>query len=128
MPGAAEALRAVREAGGRTIVVSAKFTPAVHQALAEAGLADLVDVACGELFAAEKATALAAEGVSIYVGDHPGDMAAAAGTPALAVGVTTGSNDAAVLAAAGATVTLTDLLAFPAWFCAHLAGQNDPTV
>src|SRR5665811_845436 len=43
MPGAADALRCVRSAGGRTVVVSAKFTPAVHNALAEAGLTDLVD-------------------------------------------------------------------------------------
>jgi hypothetical protein len=64
MPGAAEALRCVRDAGGRTVVVSAKFTPAVHKALAEAGLAELVDVVHGELFAQDKAIALIAEGAS----------------------------------------------------------------
>ena len=77
MPGASEALSAVRDAGGQTVVVSAKYTPAVHKALAEAGLTELVDVVYGELFAQDKASALVAEGASVYVGDHPGDMAAA---------------------------------------------------
>ncbi|HET7474508.1 MAG TPA: HAD hydrolase-like protein, partial [Dermatophilaceae bacterium] len=106
MPGAADALRAVRDAGGRTVVVSAKYTPAVHQALAEAGLTALVDVAYGELFAADKAVALAEQGASVYVGDHPGDMAAAAACGAYAVGVASGANDEAALRAAGADVTL----------------------
>lgn len=37
MPGAADALQCVRSVGGRTVVVSAKFTPAVHGALGAAG-------------------------------------------------------------------------------------------
>lgn len=115
MPGAADALRSVRAAGGRTVVVSAKFTPAVHKALDEAGLTDLVDAVYGELFAEDKATALVAEGASIYLGDHPGDMVAAHTANAYAVGVTTGANDQAALMAAGAAVTLTDLQAFAPW-------------
>lgn len=115
MPGAADALRSVRAAGGRTVVVSAKFTPAVHKALDEAGLSDLVDAVYGELFAEDKATALVAEGASIYLGDHPGDMVAAHTANAYAVGVTTGANDQAALMAAGAAVTLTDLQAFAPW-------------
>ena len=115
MPGAVEALRSVRAVGGRAVVVSAKFTPAVHQALEEAGLTDLVDRVHGELFAQDKATALIAEGASIYVGDHPGDMAAAHAASAYAVGVTTGANDKAALLAAGADVTLPDLDTFAGW-------------
>jgi phosphoglycolate phosphatase len=115
MPGAVDALRCVRAAGGRTVVVSAKFTPAVHNALAEAGLTELVDVVYGELFAKDKATALIAEGASIYVGDHPGDIAAAQAANAYAVGVTTGANDKAALLAAGADVTFANLGAFAAW-------------
>jgi phosphoglycolate phosphatase len=121
MPGASAALRSVRAAGGRTVVVSAKFTPAVHRALAEAGLTELVDVAYGELFAAEKASALIAEGATIYVGDHPGDMTAAHASSAYAVGVTTGANDEAALLAAGADLTLTDLDAFVAWLPGRVA-------
>jgi phosphoglycolate phosphatase len=120
MSGAADALRCVRGAGGRTVVVSAKFTPAVHKALAEAGLTELVDVVHGELFAEDKATALIAEGASIYVGDHPGDMAAALAADAYAVGVTTGANDETALLAAGADVALPDLHTFVAWLPGHL--------
>jgi phosphoglycolate phosphatase len=115
MPGGLEALQAVRAAGGRTVVVSAKYTPAVHRALAEAGLTDLVDVVYGELFAQDKAGALVAEGASVYVGDHPGDMAAARASSAYAVGVTTGANDGAALLAAGADLIVADLDAFVAW-------------
>ena len=119
MPGAPEALAAVRVAGGRTVVVSAKFTPAVHEALAEAGLTDLVDVAYGELFAHDKATALVAEGARIYVGDHPGDMAAAHTAGAYAVGVTTGANDEAALLAAGADLAVPNLATFVSWLAGH---------
>jgi phosphoglycolate phosphatase len=121
MAGAPEALAAVRAAGGRTVVVSAKFTPAVHKALAEAGLTDLVDVAYGELFAQDKAAALIAERACIYVGDHPGDMAAARTAGAYAVGVTTGANDEAALLAAGADLALPDLARFVSW----LPGRSD---
>ncbi len=123
MPGAADALRCVRAAGGRTVVVSAKFIPAVHKALAEAGLTDLVDVVYGELFAADKASALIAEGASVYVGDHPGDMAAANAAHAYAVAVTSGANDEDALRAAGAAVTLTNLQAFAPWLTSWLS-QN----
>ncbi|MEP7194026.1 MAG: HAD hydrolase-like protein [Actinomycetota bacterium] len=121
MPGAPEALRAVKAAGGRTVVVSAKFTPAVHRGLAEAGLTDLVDVVYGELFARDKAGALVAEGASVYVGDHPGDMAAARSAGAYAVGVTTGANDKAALVAAGADLTLAGLDRFVDWLPGHVS-------
>ena len=122
MPGALEALRCVRSAGGRTVVVSAKFTPAVHTALAEADLTDVVDVVYGELFAQDKAAALIAESASIYLGDHPGDMAAAHAAGAYAVGVTTGANDEVALLAAGADLTMADLDAFVAWLPTHIPG------
>jgi phosphoglycolate phosphatase len=121
MPGAVEALRCVREAGGRTVVVSAKYTPAVHKALAEAGLTELVDVVYGELFAQDKAAALIAEGASVYVGDHPGDMGAAAAANAYAVGVTTGANSAAALLAAGADLALPGLDTFATWLPCHFS-------
>jgi phosphoglycolate phosphatase len=122
MPGAAEALRCVRAAGGRTVVVSAKYTPAVHTALAEAGLTGLVDVAYGELFAHEKASALIAQGASVYVGDHPGDMAAARAAGAYGLGVTTGANDEAALLSAGANCVVPDLDAFARLLTGWLAG------
>jgi len=124
MPGAIEALLAVRAAAGRTVVVSAKYTPAVHTALAEAGLTKLVDVVYGELFAQDKAGALIAEGASVYVGDHPGDMTAARAAKAYAVGVTSGANDKAALLAAGANLTVPDLDAFVAWLPGHVFGGS----
>ena len=120
MPGALQALRAVRAAGGRAVVVSAKYTPAVHNALAEAGLTELVDVVYGELFAEDKASALVAESATIYVGDHPGDMSAARTAGAYAVGVTSGANDEAVLLAAGAHIAVPDLDTFVTWLPGHL--------
>jgi phosphoglycolate phosphatase len=124
MPGAAESLRCVRAAGGRIVVVSAKFTPAVHRALDEAGLSALVDVVYGELFAEDKATALIAEGASIYVGDHPGDMAAAHAANAYAVGVTTGANDEHDLETAGADLALPDLNTFATWLPRHVSERS----
>jgi phosphoglycolate phosphatase len=124
MPGAAQALRCVRATGGRAVVVSAKYTPAVHNALDEAGLTDLVDVVYGELFAQDKATALIAEAASIYVGDHPGDMAAARTANAYAVGVITGANDKLALSAAGAAVVLTGLHAFAPWLTSRLSQKE----
>jgi len=121
MPGAAKSLRSVKAAGGRTVVVSAKFTPAVHRALDEAGLTELVDAVYGELFAEDKATALIAEGASIYVGDHPGDMAAAHAANAYAVGVTTGANDEHDLEASGADLALPDLDTFATWLPRHVS-------
>lgn len=115
MPGAREALETVRELTGSVVVVSAKYLPAVHRALEQSGLADLVDAVYGEVFAADKAVALATERALVYVGDHPGDMAAAAACGAVAVGVATGSHSARDLLAAGADATLPDLGELRSW-------------
>jgi phosphoglycolate phosphatase len=124
MSGAAESLRSVRTAGGRTVVVSAKFIPAVHRALEEAGLTELVDAVYGDLFAEDKAAALITEGASIYVGDHPGDMAAARAANAYAVGVTTGANDEHDLEVAGADVVLPGLDTFATWLPRHISERS----
>jgi phosphoglycolate phosphatase len=124
MPGAAESLRSVTAAGGRTVVVSAKLTHAVHSALREAGLAELVDVVYGDLFAEDKAIPLIAEGASIYVGDHPGDMAAAHAANAYAVGITTGANDEHDLEVAGADLALPDLDTFATWLPRHVSERS----
>ena len=115
LPGAVEALAAVREHGGRTLVVSAKITHAVEQVLAQSGLSDGVDAVVGGLFGVEKGVALTGAGATVYVGDHPGDVAAARAGGALAVAVPTGPHDTDALRAAGADVVLPDLLAFPRW-------------
>jgi phosphoglycolate phosphatase-like HAD superfamily hydrolase len=112
LPGAAEALAAVRAAGARAVVITAKFELTARLSLQGVGLTP------DELFAGvhgpEKATVLASLGAAVYVGDTPPDMAAAARARAVAVGVTTGSFTDRDLFAAGADVVLGSLAEFPA--------------
>ncbi|MEV6011897.1 haloacid dehalogenase-like hydrolase [Streptomyces sp. NPDC051976] len=118
MPGAAEAVAAVRAAGGRAVVVTAKFAPNAELHLSHVGIEAEVR---GWLWAEAKAEALIEYGVSVYVGDHVGDVRGARTAGALSVAVATGPCDAAELRAAGADVVLRDLTEFPAWFAAHSA-------
>jgi len=112
MPGARAAIDAIRERGGRVLVVTAKLGRLARLHLDHLGL--MVDEVAGDLFAAEKATALRQHGATHYVGDHVADMVAAqaAGVPGIAV--TTGPCSPDELRAAGATVVLDDLTGFPA--------------
>jgi len=118
LPGAAEAVSAVNHHGGRAVVVSAKIEPAVLAVLDHVGLE--VDDAVGSLFAEAKGLALREHGASAHVGDHPADMLGARAAGAVAVGVTTGSHDAAALRGAGADVVLADLRDFPQWLDEHV--------
>ncbi len=112
MPGAREALDAVRQRGGRVLVVTSKIGRLARLHLDHLGL--VVDELAGDLFAEEKATALRAHGATHYVGDHVADMVAAqaAGVPGIAVA--TGPCSTEELRAAGAAVLLADLTGFPA--------------
>jgi phosphoglycolate phosphatase len=125
LPGAAEALRAVRAAGGRVLVISAKAEIGVRDVLAQVGLdgPDLPDVVVGGLFGAAKGTRLVAENAEVYVGDHSGDVQAARVAGALSVVVCTGPQTAATLVKAGADVVLDDLLGFPDWLSTFLSGS-----
>jgi phosphoglycolate phosphatase len=124
LPGAREAVAAVRAAGARAAVISAKFGPAVWQVLGEVGLA--VDEVFGEVHGPEKAAVLAALAAAAYVGDTPPDMAAALRAGAWPVGVTTGSFSGAELRAAGAAVVLGSLAEFPDWYARQAAGGLTP--
>lgn len=118
LPGAAEALRSVREQDGRVIVVTAKLAAHAERHLAELGLP--VDLVIGELWSAAKGVALADNGAEIFVGDHLGDITGARAADALAVGVATGPITAEDLAAAGADVVLPDLTYFADWLNSYL--------
>ncbi|WP_037611025.1 HAD family hydrolase [Streptacidiphilus rugosus] len=118
LPGAVESLAAVRAAGGRSVVVTGKYTPNARLNLD--ALAMRVDALYGDVFGAGKAEALRAEGAGVYVGDHLGDVAGAREADAYAVAVTTGPYDAASLREAGADVVLADLTEFPAWLDGYL--------
>ncbi|MFW6033789.1 MAG: HAD hydrolase-like protein, partial [bacterium] len=112
-PGAAAAVDAVRSHSGQVVVVSAKAENLVHATLRQVELD--VDGVVGDVYATAKGGALREWGAAVHVGDHPGDMAGARAAGAVAVGVTTGSHDAAALREAGADVVLPDLRGFPQW-------------
>jgi phosphoglycolate phosphatase len=120
LPGAAGALRAVRAAGGRTMVVTAKYEANARLHLDHLGLTP--ELLVGDLWAEAKGAALREAGAAVYVGDHVGDIRGARAAGALAVAVPTGPCDAAALRAAGADAVLPGGLPdFPAWLAAHLA-------
>jgi phosphoglycolate phosphatase len=119
LPGAAEAIAAVRGHGGRAVVVTGKQTANARRNLDALGL--VVDEVFGQVFAEQKGVVLADQNASVYVGDHLGDMIGAHAAGALAVGVATGPFSAAELEQAGAHVVLADLTGFPAWLDSHLA-------
>lgn len=119
LPGARAAVDAVRAAGGRAIVVTAKYEPNAKLHIEHLGIA--ADAVVGNLWAERKAQALHEYGASVYVGDHTGDVRGARTAGALSVAVATGPCDAEELRAAGADVVLDDLSQFPAWLAAHVA-------
>lgn len=116
MPGAVAAVEAVRAAGGRPLVVTAKHEPNARLHLDHVGIAAELR---GWLWAEAKAEALVEYGAAVYVGDHVGDVRGARRAGALSVAVATGRCGADELRAAGADVVLTDLTAFPAWFAGY---------
>ncbi|MEV1328212.1 HAD hydrolase-like protein [Micromonospora costi] len=112
LPGAREAIEAIRERGGRVLVVTSKMGRLARLHLDHLGLE--VDEVAGDLFAEQKAVALRKHGATHYVGDHVADMVAAAAAEVPGIGVTTGPCSADELREAGADVVLDDLTGFPA--------------
>ncbi|MEU6522469.1 HAD family hydrolase [Streptomyces sp. NPDC046924] len=121
LPGARDAMAAVREAGGQAIVVTAKHEPNAKLHLAHLGIEP--DAVIGDLWAEQKATALREHDAGVYVGDHVGDVRGARTAGALSVAVASGPCDPAELRAAGADVVLADLTEFPRWFADHRAAR-----
>jgi phosphoglycolate phosphatase len=113
LPGAAEAVNAVRERGGRVVVITSKADWLARLHLDHLGLS--VDEVAGDRFAEGKVAAIGEFGVTAYVGDHVADMVAAktAGVPG--VGVPSGPCSAGELLAAGAATVLDSLSGLPAW-------------
>ncbi|WP_307537957.1 HAD family hydrolase [Streptomyces sp. V3I8] len=117
MAGAREAIAAVRAAGGRAVVVTAKYEPNAKLHLSHLGID--ADAVIGGLWAEGKAQALREYDAGVYVGDHTGDVRGARTAGALSVAVATGPCDEEELRAAGADVVLKDLLEFPDWLVTH---------
>jgi phosphoglycolate phosphatase len=113
LPGARDAIEAVRARGGRTIVVTAKEERNARACLTHVGLE--VDVVAGLRYGDGKVTALCEQGATIYVGDTITDVESGRAAGAITVGVATGPDSAAALRAAGADVVLDSLEAFAAW-------------
>ncbi|MFD4989850.1 HAD family hydrolase [Streptomyces sp. NPDC058374] len=113
LPGAAEALDAVRAHGGRSLVVTAKNEAHARLHLDHLGLHS--DLVVGGLWAEAKGVALREQGASVYVGDHLGDVRGARAAGAVAVAVATGGCSAEELWGAGADVVLSGLAEFPGW-------------
>ena len=122
LPGVVESLAAVRALQGRTMVVSAKYTPSVLLHLEHLGLD--VDEPVGDLHGAEKGIALREHQATIFVGDHTADVDGARAAGAVAVSVATGPFSADELRAYGADVVLNDLTEFPAWLDAYVLEQR----
>lgn len=118
LPGAVEALAAVRAAGGRVAVITGKYEPNARLQLDHIGL--VTDILVGDTWAESKGDALRQHNATVYVGDHLGDILGARAADAVAVGVATGPYTAADLHAAGADVVLTDLTEFPDWLASHV--------
>ncbi|WP_369170235.1 HAD family hydrolase [Streptomyces sp. R28] len=122
LPGAREAINAVRDAGGRAIVVTAKYEPNAKLHLEHLGIQP--DAVVGNLWAEQKAEALREYGASVYVGDHQGDIRAARAADALSVTVATGPYGADELGALGADIVLADLTEFSDWLAGYLVAPR----
>ncbi len=124
LPGAVDALDAVRRRGGRILVVTGKYAPNARLHLDHLELE--VDLLEGWVWGVGKADVLRREGASIYVGDHVHDVEGARAADALSVSVLTGGSTREALEAAGTDVVLEDLGEFPGWLDRHLATTARP--
>ncbi|MEU2392492.1 HAD family hydrolase [Streptomyces sp. NPDC007369] len=125
MPGAREAIEAVRALGGRAIVVTAKHEPNARLHLDHLGIRP--DAVVGWLWAEAKAEALREYGAQVYVGDHVGDVRGARTAGALSVAVPTGPCPEPQLREAGADVVLPDLTALPEWLAQYVRQRQVST-
>ncbi|ADD45782.1 HAD family hydrolase [Stackebrandtia nassauensis] len=117
LPGARESLAAVRAAGGTSIVITGKNSRDATRHIEHNSL-DVQHV-IGWAWAQGKTDAMLEHGASIYIGDHPADIAAARAANAIALAVTTGTHGPDSFADADAI--LTSLTEFPDWLKTHLA-------
>ena len=120
LPGAAEAVAAVRNLGGTTLVITAKFEPNAHLCLEHVGID--VDHVIGWRHGPQKGETLIQHGAHAYVGDTIPDIEAARFASAHAIGVVTGPVSAGELRAAGAHTVMSTLLEFPAWLGGFIPG------
>ncbi|HEY5361604.1 MAG TPA: HAD hydrolase-like protein [Streptosporangiaceae bacterium] len=122
LPGASQALDAVRDLGQTPVVITAKHLVSVGPSLKAAGLT--VAEVYAHVHGLEKGAVLTRLRAVAYVGDTPQDIAAGRSAGVQAVGVPTGSFTEAELLAAGADTVLSSLLEFPAWYADFRRGSG----
>jgi phosphoglycolate phosphatase len=103
----------VHARGGQVLVVTAKSESLAYRCIDAVHLE--ADAVVGHVYADEKRDALLEHTAGIYVGDTVTDVRSAIDASAIAVGVTTGPDDARALLAAGADLVLDSLDEFPNW-------------
>lgn len=113
LPGAVDSFAAVRDRGGRVVVITGKYARNARLHLAHLGLE--ADEMVGWAWGQGKVDAMVEHGVRVYLGDHPADMSAARAVPATAIGILTGEHTTDELKAAGADAVFADLTRFPLW-------------
>lgn len=119
LPGAHEALTAVRELGRRSLVLTAKHEANARLHVERLALA--ADDVVGDAWREGKADVLRARAAAVYVGDHVHDIGAARSACVISIGVATGPCSAAELSAAGADHVVDDLTELPALLRSLLA-------
>ncbi len=118
LPGAREALAAVRRHGGRSVVVTGKFTRNAQLHVDHLGLD--IDHLEGNVWGVGKAAVLRSQGASVYVGDHVHDVEGALAAGVISLSVLSGGCTREELQAAGTHVVLDHLDDFPAWLDEHV--------
>jgi phosphoglycolate phosphatase len=111
LPGALDALDAVRASGRATAIITAKHESSVGPCLAATSMT--ADTIHSFVHGPEKTTVLQLIHAAMYVGDTPADMSAALAAGVVAIGVTTGAFGKEELLSAGASVVIPTLMEFP---------------
>jgi phosphoglycolate phosphatase len=114
LPGAVEAVAAVRADGGTALVVTAKQDVLARASLDAVGI--VADVVVGWRHGAAKGETLREHGATAYVGDHVADVDGARAAGAVSVAVASGPCGAEELRAYGADVVMETLEEFGAWW------------
>lgn len=118
MPGALEAVEAVRRHGGKVLVVTGKHVPSARAHLAHLGIE--ADLLVGEVFGHDKGAPLRTHGATVYVGDHVLDVEGARAAGAVSVSVPATAFTPQQLREAGTDVLLGSLEEFPRWLDEHV--------
>ncbi|HVE64279.1 MAG TPA: HAD hydrolase-like protein [Mycobacteriales bacterium] len=114
LPGAHDAVHAVRSTGGRAVVITAKWEATAQLALDHLDLT--VDDLVGWRWGPQKTETLRQIGAWCYVGDHVSDVDAARRAGVVAVAVPTGPCTRGQLSRHRSTVVLDSLTDFPQWY------------